>query len=339
MSYRASCVRALFMLPTHLSFFYSGQLTYIQLFTPFDAHTSPYTKLHSTRPDFNSRGLRWTLVIPISDIVFACHLVPKFHMLDPELELHAHTDLLADSRYFWLNHYYNHHFYRLIQHWQRRRPGLQERLQNLQRIRPALVTVILCAHYDSLEYTEEAFSSILHMDKDLDKTDEIFFHLGIIYKQQPAMATPAAHTALAMTSVIPHPTTQLPALQKLAQANEQTWLLIGTVAEQMNDLDRVLATIGVLYYNTNQTSDTIDAYARAAELDPSNPHTTQRPNLLRNVQANCGTIPVAPGTQDIHPATYAGGGPMSSIHTPVGPLPPLTSSVVPAPLAPPPHPP
>ncbi|KAG8757493.1 hypothetical protein FRC11_004504 [Ceratobasidium sp. 423] len=202
---------------------------------------------------------------------------------------------------------------------------------------PALVAVILCTCYDLLEYTEEAFSSVLHMDKDLDKTDEIFFHLGIIYKQQPAMATPAAHAALATTSVIPHPTTQLPALQKLAQANEQTWLLIGMVAEQMNDLDHVLTIIGVLYYNTNQTSDMIDAYARAAELDPSNPHTTQWLNLLHNVQANCGTIPVAPSTQDIHPATYAGRGLMSSIHMPVGPLPPLTSSVILAPWAPPPH--
>ncbi|KAG8726944.1 hypothetical protein FRC11_014180, partial [Ceratobasidium sp. 423] len=66
--YRAGRVRALFTLPTHLSFFYSGQLAYIELFTPFDAHASPYTKLHSTRPDFDSRGLRQTLVIPVSDI-------------------------------------------------------------------------------------------------------------------------------------------------------------------------------------------------------------------------------------------------------------------------------
>ncbi|CAE6468362.1 unnamed protein product [Rhizoctonia solani] len=96
--YRAGCVRALFTLPVHLQLFYPGQLVYLELFTTFDAHPSPYTKLHSTKPDFNSRGVRRTLVIPVSDIVFACHLVPKFYMLDPELELHTHTDLLADSR-------------------------------------------------------------------------------------------------------------------------------------------------------------------------------------------------------------------------------------------------
>jgi hypothetical protein len=35
-----------------------------------------------------------------------------------------------------------------------------------------------------LEHAEEAFSSVLRMDKDFDKADEIFFRLGIIYKQQ-----------------------------------------------------------------------------------------------------------------------------------------------------------
>jgi tetratricopeptide (TPR) repeat protein len=74
-----------------------------------------------------------------------------------------------------------------------------------------------------------------------------------------ARGAAAAAAASAVAPVIPHPATQLPALQKLAQANEQTWLLIGnfylsdrqlkknnivfigTVAEQMNDLDRALA--------------------------------------------------------------------------------------------------
>ncbi|CAE6479092.1 unnamed protein product [Rhizoctonia solani] len=98
--YRAGRVRALFTLPAHLRFFYSGQLAYLELFTAFDTHASPYTKLHSTKPDFDSRNIRRTLVTPVSDIVLACHLVPKFYMLGPELELHAHTDLLADSRYF-----------------------------------------------------------------------------------------------------------------------------------------------------------------------------------------------------------------------------------------------
>ncbi|KAG8685200.1 Lysine-specific demethylase 6A [Ceratobasidium sp. 423] len=83
--------------------------------------------------------------------------------------------------------------------------------------------------------------------------------------------------------------------------------------------------LGSLYEScNNQISDAIDAYAHAAELDPGNPHITQRLNLLCNVQANGGTLPAAPGPRDIHPTAYAGGGPMNAMHTPVGPPPPLT---------------
>ncbi|KAG8729453.1 hypothetical protein FRC10_003907, partial [Ceratobasidium sp. 414] len=71
---------------------------------------------------------RHTLVIPVSDIFLACHLVPKFHMLDKELKLTAYTDLFALSNNFWLNHYYNHYFYQLVQHWRRHRPRKMDRL-------------------------------------------------------------------------------------------------------------------------------------------------------------------------------------------------------------------
>ncbi|KAF8749071.1 hypothetical protein RHS01_10359 [Rhizoctonia solani] len=53
--------------------------------------------LYSTRPDFDSKGLRQTLVIPVTDIVFATHLVPKFHTIENQLELNRYVDLL-DTR-------------------------------------------------------------------------------------------------------------------------------------------------------------------------------------------------------------------------------------------------
>ncbi|EUC54038.1 TPR-like protein [Rhizoctonia solani AG-3 Rhs1AP] len=43
---------------------------------------------------------------------------------------------------------------------------------------------ILYDRYGSLEHLEEAFSSVLRMDQDFNKANEIFFRLGIIYKQQ-----------------------------------------------------------------------------------------------------------------------------------------------------------
>ncbi|GAB1521016.1 hypothetical protein RhiTH_004106 [Rhizoctonia solani] len=136
LGYRAGRVRALFTLPAHLRFYYSGELAYLELFESFDVSASPFTKLYSTRPDFDSKGLRQTLVIPVTDIVFATHLVPKFHTIENQLELNRYVDLLDTRGNFWLNHYYNHHFYQYIQYWRRHRPRLQDRLlANLQRSR------------------------------------------------------------------------------------------------------------------------------------------------------------------------------------------------------------
>ncbi|KAG8741681.1 Lysine-specific demethylase 6A [Ceratobasidium sp. 428] len=93
-------------------------------------------------------------------------------------------------------------------------------------------------------------------------------------------------------------------------------------------ISEVWFNLGSLYESrNNQIADAIDAYARAAELDPGNPHITQHLNLLRNAQANGGTLPAAPGPQDIHPTAYAGNGPFNPMHagtSSVGPPPPLT---------------
>ncbi|KAG9094845.1 Lysine-specific demethylase 6A [Ceratobasidium sp. UAMH 11750] len=57
-------------------------------------------------------------------------------------------------------------------------------------------------------------------------------------------------------------------------------------------ISEVWFDLGSLYEScNNQISDAIDAYARAAELDPGNPHITQRLNLLRDVQANNSFLP------------------------------------------------
>jgi hypothetical protein len=37
--------------------------------------------MYLTVPDFEPTGRRRALVIPVSDIFFACHLIPKYHML------------------------------------------------------------------------------------------------------------------------------------------------------------------------------------------------------------------------------------------------------------------
>jgi len=43
---------------------------------------------------------------------------------------------------------------------------------------------ILYDRYGSLDHAEEAFSQVMRMDPRFDKANEIYFRLGIIYKQQ-----------------------------------------------------------------------------------------------------------------------------------------------------------
>jgi hypothetical protein len=109
--------------------YYPGQLAYIEAFRAFEAvPASPYGRMYSTAPELDARDRRRIIVVPVTEIVAACHLVPKFNELDPELRLDPYTDLLSIGRHFWFNHYYNHYIYLLVLHWQRRRPTLRQRL-------------------------------------------------------------------------------------------------------------------------------------------------------------------------------------------------------------------
>ncbi|TIA91970.1 hypothetical protein E3P99_00801 [Wallemia hederae] len=105
--------------------------------------------------------------------------------------------------------------------------------------------------------------------------------------------------------------------------NPTFWCSIGVLYYQINQyrdaldaysrairlnpyISEVWFDLGSLYESChNQISDAIDAYARAADLDPSNPHIKQRLQLLKNVQANGGSVPAAPVPQDVHPTAYA----------------------------------
>lgn len=43
---------------------------------------------------------------------------------------------------------------------------------------------ILYDRYGSLDHAEEAFSQVMQMQPEFEKANEIYFRLGIIYKQQ-----------------------------------------------------------------------------------------------------------------------------------------------------------
>lgn len=108
--------------------YHSGPLAYIEVFTAFTSSVST-NRTYATKPDLDSHNRRRTLVIPVSDIAMACHLAPKFHLLDPRLNLTPRTDLLSLGSEFWLNHYYNHFFYQLVEHWRHRQPRMLDKLR------------------------------------------------------------------------------------------------------------------------------------------------------------------------------------------------------------------
>lgn len=47
---------------------------------------------------------------------------------------------------------------------------------------------ILYDRYGSFEYAEEAFGQVMQFQPDFEKANEIYFRLGIIYKQQSKFA-------------------------------------------------------------------------------------------------------------------------------------------------------
>ena len=58
----------------------------------------------------------------------------------------------------------------------------------------------------------------------------------------------------------------------------------------------------------NQTSDALDAYARAAELDPNNTHIKARLQLLKSgIASGQPNQHSAPVPQDVHPQAYQNG--------------------------------
>ncbi|KAG9099617.1 hypothetical protein FS749_000805 [Ceratobasidium sp. UAMH 11750] len=89
--YCAGRVRAFLKLPGHLRSYYSGHPAFVEIFPPFEALGSPFTRMHSTQPEYDSRGWRRARVLPVDEIVLACHLAPKFNKLDRDLKPNAHN--------------------------------------------------------------------------------------------------------------------------------------------------------------------------------------------------------------------------------------------------------
>ncbi|KAJ7037454.1 TPR-like protein [Mycena alexandri] len=139
---------------------------------------------------------------------------------------------------------------------------------------------ILYDRYGSLDHAEEAFSSVLRMDKDLDfdKANEILFRLGIIYKQQGKYE----ESLQCFDRILRNPPSPL--------AHADIWFQIGHVYEQQKDHvsakdayervvndnpshAKVLQQLGWLYHqdgSTFQNQDLAIQYlTKSLEADPS----------------------------------------------------------------------
>ncbi|KAG8751037.1 hypothetical protein FRC12_012637 [Ceratobasidium sp. 428] len=116
--YRAGRVRSIFRLPERLHSLYDGELIYLELFAPFSPDPGPIHSLYSTSFARAAPGIRRGIVVPIEDLAFACHLAPQFRRIPRNVGLDFRSDLLNDTRHFFLNHYYNHFTFQLIRYWQ-----------------------------------------------------------------------------------------------------------------------------------------------------------------------------------------------------------------------------
>lgn len=99
---------------------------------------------------------------------------------------------------------------------------------------------ILYDRYGSLEHAEEAFSQVMRMQPDFEKANEIYFRLGIIYKQQQkfSQSLEVSYDTLVVSS----PANFCECFKYIVQDpprplnEEDIWFQIGHVHEQQKDV-------------------------------------------------------------------------------------------------------
>ena len=117
--YRAVRIKAIFVLPVHAHPLHPEPLIYAEYFSRFtSAKPSNVFKFHAISHATSSRG-RETAVLPLSAIKLACHIVPRFHRVSPELlqKDSSRVDLLEESSSFYLNSFGNRLLYSYLNHW------------------------------------------------------------------------------------------------------------------------------------------------------------------------------------------------------------------------------
>jgi glucose repression mediator protein len=133
---------------------------------------------------------------------------------------------------------------------------------------------ILYDRYGSYDYAEEAFSQVMQIQPDFDKANEIYFRLGIIYKQQNKFPQSlevclghSRHSRTALTNfqcfkyIVNSPPTPL--------SQDDIWFQIGHVHEQQKDFDSAK-----------------NAYNRVLDNTPGHAKVLQQLGWLHHQQSN-----------------------------------------------------
>lgn len=134
---------------------------------------------------------------------------------------------------------------------------------------------ILYDRYGSLEHAEEAFSQVMRMDPRFEKANEIYFRLGIIYKQQQKFSQSlevcdgahqytfrklCANNTQCFKYIVNDPPRPL--------SEEDIWFQIGHVHEQQKDYDAAKS-----------------AYMRVLDRDPAHAKVLQQLGWLHHQQS------------------------------------------------------
>ncbi|KEP46906.1 putative Zn-finger protein, partial [Rhizoctonia solani 123E] len=114
-------VLVIFQLPRHLLKQYSQVMAYVELFDEFAPNIPEQHGLPITEP-LRHNGQPVRLVIPVTDLRLACHLLPDYASLRqrfPDSRWDSSTDMLSFAHRFFLNRHVNYYFFALMDHWRR----------------------------------------------------------------------------------------------------------------------------------------------------------------------------------------------------------------------------
>jgi general transcriptional corepressor CYC8 len=147
---------------------------------------------------------------------------------------------------------------------------------------------ILYDRYGSLEHAEEAFSQVMRMQPDFEKANEIYFRLGIIYKQQSkfqqslevriASLKSSASWYVSSASSISSPILHVPWTRRIFGFK--------SVMFTSNRKMYVSATHAPILSNALQFESAKAAYKRVLERDPRHAKVLQQLGWLHHQQSN-----------------------------------------------------